>query len=406
VTLLDSVRWRLSGIRQRVVRQRYALRLARPNAQGINVAGYLRAELGIGEIARRLVRAFEHGQIPHSTVTYRRTISRQHHPFTTPDEVAAPYDVNLVCVNADQFRFFRRDVGPAFFRDRYTIGLWFWEVSRFPSRFHRAFEHVDEVWVASEFVAAAIAAETSKPVRIIPVPILEPSPPLLSRRELSLPDGFLFLFTFDHLSIFERKNPIAIVEAFSRAFAPAENAALVIKTINGDKDRSGSGRLRAASERVPQVHLIDGYASSDEQNALVAACDCYVSLHRSEGYGLTMADAMAHGKPVIATAYSGNLTFMNERNSFLVPFTDAVIPEGCGPYPAGERWAEPDVAAAGSVMRRVYESAEARAVGAAARGDVLATQTLDRTASFVRQRLDEVRAERREALRADDLDLG
>jgi glycosyltransferase involved in cell wall biosynthesis len=136
--------------------------------------------------------------------------------------------------------------------------------------------------------------------------------------------------------------------------------------------------------------------SASTQDSMIAACDCYVSLHRSEGYGLTMAEAMAHGKPVIATGYSGNLEFMNEQNSYLVPFRPIRLAEQCGPYAAGEEWAEPDIDAAAELMRYVYENREeARARGSAARETLAAEYTIERTAAFISTRIGVIRKERR-----------
>ncbi len=364
-----------------------------PPLPGINVAGYLRAELGVGEAARRLITGLEAGGIPHATITYRRTWSRQEHPFAGNASPAA-YDTNVVCVNADELANFRADM-PDLFARRYTVGLWFWEVSRFPQALHHAFDLVDEIWVASEYVRDALAAVTSKPVLVVPLPVESPPRPLLSRADAGLPDGFVFLFSFDFLSVPERKNTLGLVDAFTRAFAPGEGPTLVVKTINGDREPEALERVRTQAAGREDIHIVDGYVSSRERDALMALCDCYVSLHRSEGYGLTMAEAMAAAKPVIATAYSGNMAFMHERNSLLVPYRLAPIPAGCDPYPTGAEWAEPDLDEAARLLRHVWENPdEARRLGRRAQKDVLRRNTPQRTAEFVARRLDEIRAER------------
>jgi glycosyltransferase involved in cell wall biosynthesis len=364
-----------------------------PPLPGINLVGYLRAELGVGEAARRLARGLEAGRIPHTTTAYGHTQSRQQHAFARRGGLAI-YDTNVICVNADQLPSFRREAGPALFEDRYTIGMWFWEVDRFPESLHEAFELVDEVWVASDFVAEAVSAETSKPVHVVPLPVEAPTPTALKRADVGLPDGFVFLFSFDFLSVAERKNPLGVVEAFERAFE-TEGPSLVIKTINGHLDPDALEHLRRRTAGHDDIRVVDGYVSSAERDALTELCDCYVSLHRSEGYGLTMAEAMAVAKPVIATGYSGNLAFMNEENSLLVPYHPARIPLGCDPYPASAHWAEPDIDAAAELMRYVYENQEeARELGRRAQEDVLRRCGPLRTGRFVALRLGEVRAER------------
>jgi glycosyltransferase involved in cell wall biosynthesis len=358
---------------------------------GVNIIGFLEAELGLGEIGRKLVLAAERAGIPTSTVTYRNLAHRQEHPFQARGNGDAPFDTNIICVNAGELRKLRRQLGADVVAGRYTIGVWFWELARFPRELHHAFDLVDEVWVASDFTRAAIAAETAKPVRIVPIPLEPTATPAVSREELGLPEGFLYLFSFDHFSILERKNPIGLVEAFRRAFTSGEGPILLIRSINGDRLPKSLERLEAAAAGRRDIRIVDGYISSAEKDAVFGACDCYVSLHRSEGLGLTMAEAMAVAKPVIATGYSGNLTFMDESNSYLVRYEMTETPAGCEPYPPGIEWAKPDVDHAAELLRLVYDRRdEARAVGERARGDLRERHTLDRTAEFIRERVSEI----------------
>ena len=364
---------------------------------GVNVAGYFRAEAGVGQAARHVLGGLKAGGIPHSTLVYDKTLSRQAHEFEDGGEPA--YDVNIICVNADQLPSFAYDSGPEFFQGRHSIGIWWWEVSRFPERFHAAFELVNEIWVGSDFVARAIAAETDKPVYVLPLGLELPAEaPPADRSALGLPEGFLFLFSFDFDSRFERKNPLAVIEAFRQAFPTEEGPALLIKTINGDRHLQDLERLRYVTAGRADMHVVDGYRSQEDTAGITASCDCYVSLHRSEGFGLTLAEAMTHGKPVIATGYSGNLEFMSREVGYLVPYVMTPIPEGVDPYPPGSDWADPDVAAAGGLMRHVYENqAEAAELGRRARAHMAEHFSSMRTAAFIRGRLGEI-SEARDAV--------
>jgi GT2 family glycosyltransferase len=327
---------------------------ARPNEQ-INVAGYFRAELGLGEAARLLLTALEASGAAYRAIPYAGTVSRQNHPFKSGRKSASTGDINLICVNADQLPQFARQSGALFRPGRYSIGVWFWEVEDFPAELHPAFDYVDEIWVASEFMRQTLLKVSPRPVFKFPLPIVVPEiDPALSRADLGLPERFSFLFSFDFLSVLERKNPIGLIDAFKRAFRPGEGPALVIKTINGDQRILALEKLLFAAADHPDIVIRDGYLSAVEKNTLTARCDCYISLHRSEGFGLTMAEAMALGRPTIATGYSGNLEFMNAENSFLCSFTPRKIGPGAEPYPATSQWAEPDLDEAAELMRRVY----------------------------------------------------
>ena len=236
------------------------------------------------------------------------------------------------------------------------------------------------------------------PVHNVPPPVVSRPAVARSRAELGLPDGFTFLFCFDFFSVADRKNPFGVIDAYCRAFAPGDGTHLVIKSINGSTVVTDLERVRLHAAGRPDVHVVDGYVSALDQAALVASCDAYVSLHRAEGFGYTMAEAMLAGRPVVATGYSGNLEFMDERNSFLVGYDLVPVGEGKGPYPATSRWADPDLDEAAAAMRRIVEDpAGAAAVGERARQDIVRFHSAEARVPLVAARLAAVRS-----ARADD----
>src|SRR3954464_3636289 len=340
-------------------------------AQGVNVVGFFRAEFGQGEAARRLVAGLERARVPVRTLTYDRIPHRQEHPF---DERAFDgfFPTNIVCLNAEHLLSFARGDGRELLAGRYSVGLWFWETNRLPRELRPGLGYVDEIWVASPFVADAISAETSKPVLTFPLPVVAPPPSGLTRAHLGLADdAFVFAYVFDFFSTIERKNPLGLIEAFTRAFPERDRPLLYLKTINGDRSRDELARVRAAAAGRPDIRLDDGYVAGDRLAALTQHCDCYGSLHRSEGFGLTIAEAMALGKPVIATGYSGNLAFMTPENSYLCPASRTEIGPEREPYPAQSYWSEPDLTVAARLLRQVYENpAEADARGRRAAEDI------------------------------------
>ena len=205
---------------------------------------------------------------------------------------------------------------------------------------------------------------------MVPPPVSRPEPGNV-HLDLGVPDGFRFLFMFDFFSTIQRKNPVGLIEAFRAAFEPGEGPQLVIKTINGRHRFEALEEVRWAARGRPDVHVIDRSLSARERDALLVQCDCYVSLHRSEGLGLTLAECMALGKPVIGTDFSGTTDFLNEENGYPVPHGMTRVGADCEIYPADGTWADPDVEAAARAMRRVVEQPEeARAKGERARADI------------------------------------
>lgn len=359
---------------------------------GVNVHGYIRTESGIGEGVRGLIRSLRAAGVPATLQNLELGVaSRMADRSIDGVTQAQQYDVNLFFVNADQVPHVARHLGRERFAGRYNIGCWLWELEEFPREWLGSFRYLHELWTPSTFCLDALSAVSPIPVRRVPLAVDFEPPPPLDRAALGLPDErFLFLFMFDHLSFAERKNPLGLLRAFRRAFGPEDGATLVIKTINAEMDRESAARLAAAAEGLPVV-LLDRYLDRARTHALMAACDAYVSLHRSEGFGLTMAEAMALGKPVVATDYSANVDFMDAGNSFPVRYRLVPIERDHGPYRAGWLWAEPDEEHAAEQMRRVFADPEAaRRVGERGRADVRAKLSHEAVGGRIRRLLERV----------------
>jgi glycosyltransferase involved in cell wall biosynthesis/2-polyprenyl-3-methyl-5-hydroxy-6-metoxy-1,4-benzoquinol methylase len=354
---------------------------------GVNLAGYFQAELGVGQIGRLLVDAVRESGLPYSTWRSTKTVNRQLAGYDDATEQVL-YPVTIASINADQFPSWNHEGGRLIREGRYTIGVWAWEVEEFPDAYDGALELVDEVWAISTFCRDAIAAKTTKPVRVIPYQILPPTVnDEFDLHTYGLADVDYFLFSFDHMSVFDRKNPLDLVAAFCAAFEPGEGPKLVIKSINGERCLSDRERLRLACAQRDDIVLIEDYLHAADVAALMKGAVAYVSLHRAEGYGLTMAEAMALGKPVIATGYGGNVDFMNDENSLLVGHTTVGIGDN-PPYPATARWAQPDLDDAATKLRWIIaEPAAAVELGARAQLDVLSSSNLARASSFIVDRV-------------------
>jgi glycosyltransferase involved in cell wall biosynthesis len=334
--LLPPDRWRMTPRRAR-----------RPRRAGVNLVGFLDDGRGIGEVARRIATAHDTAGVPVQRITY---------PASRGPRDDAAFDTNVVCINPDSLARFVRGYERLVDR-RHTIGVWFWETEELPPSFGWAFDYVDEVWAASAFVAAAIAKRAPErvTVRRFDVPIVVPTvDAAFDRQGLGVPDGrFTFLMSFDYLSVVDRKNPTGAIAAFSRAFAPDEGPVLVVKSVNGDERPDDQRRVRAAANDRADIVFVDESLPSASNAALTAQCDCLVSLHRSEGFGHNSADALALGRPVIATGYGANVEYMDGLPGWLVPYSLIDIGEGQHPYPSHHRWADPDIDAAAGIMRQM-----------------------------------------------------
>ncbi len=342
---------------------------------GVNLVGMPLGIFGLAESMRAFVRAADLAGLTTCIADLGVNLKADESDFRLLERLRdrLPYRPSIVFANPDVLN----KCWPAQLRepDRYRIGYWFWEFDVLPKEWSYAFELVDEIWVATEFVRSAVARSTGKPVTLMPHPIeVEVRRPLPRSAFGFDEDVFWFLVTFDYNSFVERKNPYAAIKAFRAAFpAGSEKVGLFIKTINGAIRPQKLAALRDAIGDDRRIVVRDQAMPRDEMVALLAAADCYLSLHRSEGLGLGLAESMYLGKPVIGTAYSGNLDFMTEQNSCLVRCS--LVPVWPDQYVYAEsnafRWAEADIEHAAHCMRKVVADAHFRqSIADRARADI------------------------------------
>jgi glycosyltransferase involved in cell wall biosynthesis len=293
---------------------------------GLNIYGFAYGELGIGEDLRMAVECCEAAGIAYHVVNVDAGDTRQadlHLKGKVSDGAELPpYNTNLFCLPAFDTvsRVFMKK-GAAVFVGYRNIGWWPWELAVFPKAWKPyAFELVDEVWASSTFLEDMYKRATDKPVKLVPLAVsvarMKPYP----RKHYGLPEKkFLFLYIFDFNSSVARKNPMAAVRAFKQAFKPSDNTVgLVLKTMNTKPNNPEWQAFLKECQVDKRIQLITETLDRSEVLGLINACDAYVSLHRAEGFGRTLAEAMLLGKPVVATNYSGNVDYMIKRSTYLV----------------------------------------------------------------------------------------
>ena len=234
-----------------------------------------------------------------------------------------------------------------------------WELSRYPQEWARQLERFDEVWAPSRFIRDSIASSVSVPVYHMPLACEVILSSFLGRRYFGLRENtYAFLFFFDLRSYTSRKNPAAVIEAFRRLrkARPFAETTLVIKVNGAVENPDGFERVRdEARDLGDRVLFLRQTMTDNDVKNLVRCCDCFVSLHRSEGFGRGMAEAMYLGRPVVATGYSGNMDFCDEETALLVRFSMVPVAEGEYPHAPGQEWADPDPGHAAELMAKLLD---------------------------------------------------
>ncbi len=337
----------------------------------INFIGDVSAESGLSYAAELTLLAMQYEKIP---ICFYPVLYESHPRAKKKLQYAYlqknPGNISLIFYNINEFPQISDTYLNQLTKDTYRIGYWVWEMPFLPHILAEQIARVDEIWTPSAFSQKIFQKYTQKPVIVVPHPI--PEQPSVNRVEartlLSLPqDRYIYLYTFSALSSELRKNPFGVINAFRRVFPEIDNTAplLCIKAAHIERFPAFEQDLSAAIAEVGGI-LLKGYFSQKQTTMLMHCVDCYVSLHRAEGFGLGMAEAMAAGKPVIATAYSGNLEFMNRHNSFLADYSLRAVsaedyryfPELELLYEPGQIIAEADITSAAHFMQYVYQQRE------------------------------------------------
>ncbi|MGE0879154.1 MAG: FkbM family methyltransferase [Acidimicrobiia bacterium] len=355
---------------------------------GVNIIGYFNAETGEGEVARQLSYGMEAAEIPYRIVSLREGGKPNQRAFTFGGETDVLFGVNIIVAAPHVLPTLHQTGLAEVMSGRYNIGVWPWEVEILPGAIADAGAALlDEIWGISEHASRAIDHAVDTPVFTY-APTIWPLPRV---PEIERPEGWLttFLYCFSFHSVTARKNPLGLVEAYKLAFPEPCGTRLVLKSMGGDAHLEELEAVKAAVGDRPDIVVADGYLSVEEQEELLDWCDAYVSLHRAEGYGFTMSEAMVRSKPVIATGYSGNVDFMTDDTALLVPYSLVLVGAGSEPYPAEARWAEPDISAAAEAMWWVFNHPEeASEIGERARDHIGTDHVPSARREFLRSRVE------------------
>ena len=362
-------------------------------AVGVNLIGYIRGDFGLGESCRLVADGLVRSGVPFSV---RSIFAYGDAPHTNQawgafEQDGLPYRINLFHLNPDGLQVEVWKLGLGAFRGRYNIGFFLWEQPELPSTWKPALQLMDEVWTPAEFISNTMRKYTKKPVYTMPYGLpVPPTDPRFDRAYFGLPqDICLFLISYDGHSNSERKNPLGGIRSFCQAFFPTEPVGLVVKATHAqDTDLLA---IRTLLKGYRHVYILRDSYSKVEFNSLVACSDVYVSLHRAEGFGLVMAEAMLLGTAVVATDWSANTEFMNADVACMVPAKVVELNQDYFPYQKGSHWAEPDEHSAAQMMRNLYEDPTFRAE-LARKANIFAKEKLsqDQAAKRMYHRLNEL----------------
>lgn len=317
--------------------------------KGINIIGFTKLPKGVGEGVRSHIKAIETIGLKNSVIDINELVF--------PNEL---YNYNLFHINADLIPQMYVKLGKKLWKKRYNIGYWVWELEKFPKKWNSSFKYLDEIWVGSDFVYDALKDITHIPILKIPYSIDLNVEIKYTRSYFKLPENaFLFLTMYDIQSVRERKNPKASIKAFQKAFTFNDKEVfLIVKVNNNNLASKEIEYLKKIIHGWQNIILIDLVFTKEEVIGLINCCDVFVSLHRSEGFGLVIAESMYLGKPVIITNWSGNTDFTNFKNACCVSYKLVKIKKSHGPYKKGNYWAEPEIFSAVEFMLKLFKNKE------------------------------------------------
>jgi len=330
---------------------------------GINLVGHIRGDFGLGESCRIIAGVLKGSGTAFSiyNVPLNGPAKETNTEWSDWESNELKYGVNLIHINPNVISNVIWSLKPQKLSTRYNIAYWLWELPEFPQEWLYTFKLFDEIWTPSHFITEILKKYTDKPVYTMPYGLCTPrTDESFDREYFGLPkDIFLFMISYDGNSVSARKNPEGSVRAYVKAFSPEDTSVgLVIKATH--ESSIGLERMRAMLSGYPNIYILTESYSKEEFNSLVSCVDVYVSLHRAEGFGLVMAEAMLLGTPVIATNWSANTEFMDRETACMVNAEVVPLEQDYPPYHAGDHWAQPDEEQASQWMRRLCQDAPYR----------------------------------------------
>jgi glycosyltransferase involved in cell wall biosynthesis len=365
----------------------------RKNPDGINYIGFIQGEIGLGQSCRLIAAALDALPIDFTVFNFEQISAMRHNDHSWDHKITnkTPYNLNLFHLNPPELALAYITMNENTWKDKYNIAFWLWELEEFPEEWLPSLALVDEIWTPAHFVTDNFRKVTDKPVFTIPYPVSAPTSDEFDRAYFGLPhNSFLFLTMYDCNSTIERKNPLGSIEAFKKAFDKDDSSVGLVIKVNNPQPKDIE-RIKEIIEGYNNVILIAKTISKVEVNSLIRCCDVYVSLHRAEGYGLPMAEAMVLGRVVIGTNWSANTEFMNQSNSCLVDYSIVELQEDYVMYKKGSHWAQPDVDQASAYMHRLVVDRPYYSELAQSAKDYMATNnSIDIAAKRIHQRIQEI----------------
>lgn len=330
-----------------------------PIPNGINIIGYPRGELGIGEDVRMAAKSLTSTNINFSVYDTPLSIPSRSTDNTLSSALSrnAVYHANLICMPGSETFRLATSSAKAVFRNRYNIAAWQWELPHWPKKWGFYLDIVDEIWAFSHFIETTFKEATQKPVIYMPMCVEYPPVTTIEKSQFNLPENkFLFLTMFDGNSTLTRKNLLATIHAFLKAFPKNNDVGLVIKAMNATQTDETWKNILEIAAKDTRIHILNMTFTRSEVMGLIQACDAFISLHRSEGFGRILAEALLLRKPVITTNFSGNTDFTTADTAFMVD--GPLIALKPSEYPGWENqyWCDPDINIAAEKIITCYEN--------------------------------------------------
>ena len=360
---------------------------------GINLYGLFRAEIGLSQGAKLYAGALDRGGIPHTLLNpdFIPQLPQTDRSLDSRLTEENKYAINVVHLNPPEWRDGYSICLQDQFDRHYNIIVILWELEKLPKEWLFIFDYVDEVWAPSRFIAEAVRRETDKPVTVIPYGMEVSYDESLTRADFGLDEeDFLVLMMFDSNSYASRKNPGAAIDAFREAFSDNPDKVKLVIKINNPREEDIAFVEEHIGGKAGYV-LITERMEKERLNSLIRLCDVFISLHRAEGFGLVMAEAMALGTPAVATNWSSNTEFMPEGSACLVRCGQTPVGKGYVYEQEGVTWAEPDTHHAAEYLKRLRnDPAYYRRIAEAGEKTIREKLSVEGCADAIRKRMKEI----------------